>query len=1589
MKFTTKKSLAIIVTFMFSLSLVLTNGAKGVSAETKVLTDDELRLKSLDQIRGKVKVGDKFSGLEQAEFNTENVVLKTDGSPEETIRVIVEVEGEPAISKFSTIDEDNIDSVIDAQEKIQTQVEDITDNEVKNSYGNLINGFSIDIKRKDIDEISSIPGVIKVTEASIYYPTMATAVDLTQAKEVWESYGYKGEGLVVAIIDTGIDYNHKDMRLSNSETAKISAGDTSGPGKYYSDKVPYGYNFADGNDEVIDTTGSMHGMHVAGIVGANAIDDDLVGGTGIRGVAPEAQLLAMKVFTNDPSMSGAYSDDIIAAIEDSVLHGADIINMSLGSPSGYKSADDPEQRAIKNATDSGTICVVSAGNSSYSTDPYWFGGIKDISTAGTPGLAEDALQVASYENTYVRLQAFKLFNGDDVKLIGHTTADINPADVFEENQRLEVVHCGLGKPEEIEGKNLAGKVALIERGEIAFTEKALNAQAKGAVAAIIYNDATSGDAYINMQTDPSINIPYIFIGNTDGVKIKDSIKDGGTVEFGYYETSVLSSDSGKLSSFTSWGPAPNLDFAPQITGPGGNIYSTLNNDTYGSKSGTSMSSPHVAGATALIVQALKESGFELEDRELVEFVKNSIINTAEVLYDTEMYENDDEVPYSPRRQGAGMLQTRAAIDNRVLALGDDGRATISLKEIGNETTFNITLTNYGESDETYNINIPAGVLTTVNPGFGVASSMVADEIIEGATLKVNENEVTVPANGQATVIATLIIPEGVESNIFAEGFIKFVNKDKDSVSLVVPYMGFYGDWSYETIINDVAWDFDEANILPASFAAVQLLGEYNYAGFVGQDEEGGIVIDPNIISISPNNDELADSLIPALYPLRNAKYISVDVLDKDGNLLAKNVNFVQDVRKKIFNTVDGSGQQASIMPNLLWDGSLYNKSTGKYEVVQGQYYVRLNSKVDLDTAKEQSLIIPVKVDTQEPEVTITSSNKVDKTAYELKFELSDDLSGLQSSTLNVAVNDSLVDTSLASISGNEVTLNIELDNNSINTIEVGIYDNAYNFGYESMEVVVGEIPYEKPTLTLDLEEGQEFTESNNITATGKVTGDYGKVMVAGKEINPSEDGTFSINLILEEGRNYIPMYLEDIFGEVIINYSRRVYCDTQAPVVRLESPMVQEGNVIVTPINGIVLRGTVSDNTMGYNFDINGERILTVSADGLYGHDITIREFCKELEVSDGDIITFNAVDLFGNTTVETYNVKVDENAPIVNFIDNETNEVLVNNGLYNRDITPVVNVSEGFKVLSTKLNEVDYDGTAITEDGKYTLVATIVLDREIEEKSVEDTVDYVINFEIDRVVPVVTVDGVVDSGIYNHEVTPVVKVNEESTLEYKLNGEAYELNTISEEGKYNLDIIARDKVGNISTASIAFVIDKTAPVITINDVINGMKYDKEVKPTVSVDDENAEVVLTLNDNPYDGSIIKEEGKYILKVVATDVAGNVTEKVVSFEIKFPEKDTTNPTPVPKPEDNGGSGIDGRPTNDDKGNGSGSSNNGSGNKGPTVSEHSNIKPSTNIKGKGNLPNTGQDRVIYIAGLAVVLVIVGGILVIKKKKDKEEK
>src|SRR5690606_17046537 len=154
----------------------------------------------------------------------------------------------------------------------------------------------------------------------------------------------------------------------------------------------------------------------------------------------------------------------------------------------------------------------------------------------------------------------------------------------------------------------------IQRGELAFVDKTLNAQAAGASGVIIYNNE---DGIVNMASDPSIKIPQLFMLKVDGDKLAEALQNGSEVSISFNGDSITLANpfAGEMYEFSSWGLTPDLEFKPEITAPGANILSTLNDDQYGIMSGTSMAAPHVAGGAALVLERVdKEFGVTGADR---------------------------------------------------------------------------------------------------------------------------------------------------------------------------------------------------------------------------------------------------------------------------------------------------------------------------------------------------------------------------------------------------------------------------------------------------------------------------------------------------------------------------------------------------------------------------------------------------------------------------------------------------------------------------------------------------------------------------------------------------------------------------------------------------------------------------------------------------------------------------------------------------------------------------------------------------------------------------------------------------------------
>ncbi len=902
------------------------------------------------------------------------------GVMNEQVRVIVQ------LSAPAEVDGGKASSISSRQKEVKDAISKIADVQFRRSYGYLINGFSMLIKRGDISKVRAVKGVASVQEADLFFPTMANAVEITKASSLWQTpYGLRGEGMVVSIIDTGIDPQHRDMRLSDSTAPRLTkqeivAADV--PGSYWSEKVPYGYNYADLITNFVDYSGSEHGMHVAGIVAANAKDPS----EGVVGVAPEAQVLAMKVFSN--YASGAWSDDIIMAIEDSVKLGADVINMSLGSPGGFSDFENGYSRAVRKATEAGCVVVIAAGNEGLSTS---LGGITkndygkaDSGIVGHPSTVRDALSVASVNNTAMTSVAATYSYVDtpgdsdpvkvDFPVIHHGTEPWTGD--------IELVDCGLGIPDDVPD-GVSGKIALIKRGELSFADKIKNVTEKGAFGAIIYN---SEGGMFGMAGVDNITIPAYSTENKYGEAMKALLDDGKALKIKISgEMSFPLSDSGKPSSFTSWGPTPELAFKPEVAAPGGQIYSTMNYDQYAYMSGTSMAAPHVAGGVALLAQQIGKT-LKLTGTDLNQYVKLVLANTASPWADS------DNIPYSPRQQGAGVVNLFAAVKTKVTA-SHLGAGNVELGDFTGVKTFSVTLKNYGEEATSFTIN-PGTVYTGTHVG------TVQEVAAEGASLSSYTTSVTVPAGGESVVNFTL--DPGSVINNYAEGFITFTSSNEDEQpSLSIPYMGFVGDWdSFEKIFDkpldenglsaySTNGTYDQIAEQIASQLGDPIYGRYAQLLFgstimrsterVGNKVEVAelgnffdVIIseddnsyDPSTVGFSPNDDEVRDIAYPTIGTFRGITNLRADILDAEGHHVRQLITD-SEYRKPNGYYLSTLKRELTSLSNAAWDGQIYDPETGGYSLApDGQYYYQVTASVRAD-GTAQSVKMPIKVDTKAP-----------------------------------------------------------------------------------------------------------------------------------------------------------------------------------------------------------------------------------------------------------------------------------------------------------------------------------------------------------------------------------------------------------------------------------------------------------------------------------------------------------------------------------------------------------------------------------------------------------------------------------------------
>lgn len=531
------------------------------------------------------------------------------------------------------------------------------DLKTESQYTHSFFGFSASMPFSQVAELEKVPGVKRVfPDVPIYLPKVDYTVPQTKAPYLWNMPGgYTGDGIIVAVIDTGVDVNH--LCLQDWSDFPNVVPRVIGCQNYTNDGGP---------GDVSDVHG--HGTHVAGIVAANGEPLAAYGRGDMVGMAPDAGLYAIKVLGDNGRGQSSW---VISGIEWAVnpsggLPRADVINMSLGAQ--ISDPEYPTCLAANAAADAGVIVVAAAGNDGH-----------ESATAGAPSVGAKVISVANYG---YQQKAFISIEGQEI-------TDVATCDSPEPDGNFyEVVYAGLGKPEDFTGLDLTDKIALVQRGEIAFSEKGDNAAAAGAYGIIVYNNAAG---MISMAGE--FSIPALSATQAVGEYIRSrmAVVPGLTIAMGVEPARDL------INTSSSGGPASDFSLKPDITAPGTMVESLAPGNTTATMSGTSMASPHVAGGVALLKQ-------KYGDTLSVEEYKALLMNSAEPLYDA----NDNQYPVTVI--GAGTMNLENAALSRGIALP----ASLSLRKDGPNHIFSVR--NLSDQPVTYNIHFDSETISASHPG---------------------------------------------------------------------------------------------------------------------------------------------------------------------------------------------------------------------------------------------------------------------------------------------------------------------------------------------------------------------------------------------------------------------------------------------------------------------------------------------------------------------------------------------------------------------------------------------------------------------------------------------------------------------------------------------------------------------------------------------------------------------------------------------------------------------------------------------------------------------------------------------------------
>jgi subtilisin family serine protease len=766
------------------------------------------------------------------------------------------------------------------------------------AFETLFNGLSIQTSREGASRIATLPGVSAVwpvmrvdapdplREDSENRADLFTALAMTGADIAQSTLGYTGAGVRVAVIDSGIDYHHPDLGGCFGDGCRVATGwdfvgdafnpDTS-DGSLETSVAALAFDPVPHPDADPDDCNG-HGTHVAGLVGGNGV---------INGVAPDVTLGSYRVFGCEGPTT---SDILLAALERALADEMDVVNMSIGA--SFQWPQYPTAIAASRLVNAGVVVVASAGNS----------GASGVFAAAAPALGEKVIGVASFDNTHVKLATFTIT--PDGRSVGYRRASGAPAPPTSGTYPMARTGTATSTADacsELTPGSLTGHVALIRRGTCSFYQKSLNAQNAGAAGVVLYSDVAEFPAAVVAGT-PAITIPVVLTLQSSGEQIDGRLASGVVnMTWTNATTAVAIPSGGLISSFSSYGLSPDLALKPDLGAPGGFIYSTIPLELggYATFSGTSMASPHVAGAVALLLQARPHTPSQA--------VRTILQNSA----GPRLWNEDPSLGVldNVHRQGAGLLD----IDDAILATTKIEPSALSLGEgEAGPQTRRLRIENQAATPVTFDLSSIKALSTG---GITMPSFFTSD-----ATVAFSTTSVTVPSGGRALVDARITPATGPVHGQYG-GYIIVTPRGGGPVSRV-PFAGFVGDYQSIQVLQSTATNTfpHVTSLVPGSCSHVdpdtgECLGFGLYAANAG----------------APYTMTGTDFPYFAMYFAHQARSMMIDVYDVGGKAWHRAIR--EDYLRR-----NASGDSFSV---FFWDGTT---TAGKktYRLPDGQYIVRLS-----------------------------------------------------------------------------------------------------------------------------------------------------------------------------------------------------------------------------------------------------------------------------------------------------------------------------------------------------------------------------------------------------------------------------------------------------------------------------------------------------------------------------------------------------------------------------------------------------------------------------------------------------------------------